>query len=181
MLTWFVGFLKRFGASLIKTARGDWSQLSIFDKCSMGITCVSTCLGLYAISPELEVLQQIRDRLAPPIRKEDVVYVRRAARDGEAVAIELQKTRTDEPVSYEVWMCSGEGGRELIFFGSGRFGREENSVTLRNVLSENPSQVLLKVADADRVYARHEEWDLYRSVKETDTKILHGDVQCGEI
>jgi hypothetical protein len=119
--------------------------------------------------------------MGPAIRTEDVVYVRRAARDGEAIAIELQKARTEEPLGYEVWMCGGEGGRDLIFFGSGRFGREENSVTLRNVLPENPSQVLLKVASADQVYARHEEWDLYRSIKETDTKILLGDVQCGEI
>jgi hypothetical protein len=51
-------------------------------------------------------------------------------------------------------MCSGEGGREPIFFGSERFGREGNSVTLRSFLQENPSQVLLKVSDADQVYAR---------------------------
>lgn len=50
---------------------------------------------------------------------------------------------------YEVWTCSGEGGREPVFFGPGRFRREENSVTLLSSLQEKPSQILLKVSDAD--------------------------------
>ncbi|PWJ84893.1 hypothetical protein C7441_104161 [Pseudaminobacter salicylatoxidans] len=168
-------------AKILMFLKGEWSALSLFDKFQLCLGCAGLCWGAWAISPELETLREIRDRLGPAVQAADIVYVSKASRDGEDIAIQLQKARSENPLEYELWMCAGDGGKDLIFFGSGHFGREENSLTLRNTISENPSQVLLKVNADDQAYARFEEWDVFRSVKETETRILQGDVNCGEI
>ncbi|MNT96440.1 hypothetical protein D3C72_2385260 [compost metagenome] len=78
-------------------------------------------------------------------------------------------------------MCTGQESREMVFFGEGFFGREEAGSTLRVSIPDTPSQLLLKVTANDLKYVRYEEWDLYRETKEAETKVIQGDVNCGEV
>jgi hypothetical protein len=168
--------------SLPKLIRGEWASMSLFDKWEAG-TKICGALGIVtiAMSPELEILTEIKNRLGPEVKKFDTVYVSKAARDGEAIAINLKKVRTEEPLQYQLWMCAGQNNRQMVFFGEGFLGREEADNTLRVSIADTPSQVLLKVTGNEIEYARYENWDLYRSVKESDTTVVQGDVNCGEV
>lgn len=170
-----------FVGSLPKAFRGEWANLSLLDKWEIGVKiCGAAGIITVAASPELEILTEIRNRLGPEVQKFDTVYVSKAAREGDAIAINLRKVRTEEPLQYQLWMCAGQENRQMIFFGEGFLGREEAENTLRVSIADTPSQLLLKISGSDLEYVRHEEWDLYRAVKESDTRVIQGDVNCGE-
>ena len=178
-------FLKRILGNLARLLRGEWATLNLKDKLELGGTVCGPLLGMlgltYAASTELDVLLDIQRRMSPAVEQYDTVYVSKAKRDGEVVAIDLKKVRTEHPMEYQVWMCGGTQNREMIFFGEGHLGREEAENTFRVAIDETPSSILLKVASEGREYVRHEEWDLNRSIKESETTVVEGNANCGEV
>lgn len=176
----FVSVKKYLLGSLPKILKGEWSSMSLVDKWDVGAR-IFGALGIIAMSSELEVLTEIRNRLGPEVQKFDAIYVSKATREGDAIAINLRKVRTADTLQYQLWMCGGQENRNMVFLGEGFMGREETDNTLRVSIADTPSHVLLKVSAGDLEYVRHEEWDLYRSVKESDTKIIQGDANCGEV
>ncbi len=178
----FVLVKKYLLGSFPKFLKGEWSSMSLLDKWDVGARiCGALGIVTVAMSPELEVLTEIRNRLGPEVQKFDAIYVSKATREGDAIAINLKKVRTANTLQYQLWMCAGQENRNMVFFGEGFMGREETDNTLRVSLADTPSHVLLKVTAGDLEYVRHEEWDLYRSVKESDTKVIQGDANCGEV
>ncbi len=168
--------------SIPRIVKGEWSSMSLLDKWDAGARiCGAVGIVTVAMSPELEVLTEIKNRLGPEVKEFDTLYVSRATREGEAIAINLKKVRTEKSLQYQLWMCGGQENRNMVFFGEGFMGREEAENTLRVPIPDTPSQVLLKVTAGNLSYVRHEEWDLYRSVKESDTKVIEGDANCGEV
>ncbi len=178
----FVLVKKYLVGSLPRFLKGEWSSMSLLDKWDAGARiCGVLGIGAIAMSPELEVLTEIRNRLGPEVHKFDAIYVSKVAREGDVIEIDLRKVRTEDTLQYQLWMCAGQENRNMVFFGEGFMGREEANNTLSVSIPDTPSQVLLKVTAGDLEYVRQEEWDLNRSVKESDTKVIQGDANCGEV
>nr|CAD6423690.1 hypothetical protein REQ54_02527 [Rhizobium sp. Q54] len=166
---------------LLAACKGQLSTLSFMDKIQLGGAVLGVLGFSWFASPEVELLTEIKNRLGPAIEQFDAVYVSKAVRKEGQLALNLKKVRTEQPLEYQLWMCGGAEGRSMIFFGEGFLGKEESENTLWVHHQETNSQVFLKVSSGGDDYVRIEEWDLTRSIKESDTRIVKGDVHCGEV
>jgi hypothetical protein len=167
-------------AKIMSALKGEWAALNLFDKSQLVLMVGGLGWGAYAVAPELALLQDIAARLGPKVEVADVVYVSRASHDGQAISIELQKVRTENQLQYDVWMCDGEGGKKMTYFGSGHMGTEENTVRLTAHTPDAPREVIVNFHDGRNAYTRRENWDLYQGVKASATVVVPGTIQCGE-
>jgi hypothetical protein len=168
-------------AKMMSALKGEWATLNLFDKSQLVLLAGGLGWGAYAVAPEIALLQDIAARLGPKVEVVDVVYVSQAGHDGQSISIELQKVRTETQLQYDVWMCGGEDGKLITYFGSGHMGTEEKSVRLTAPSTDAPSEVIVHFNDGRNAYSRRENWDLYRGVKESATVVVPGTVQCGEV